>query len=146
MNKLYIAIAVIVVLAAGWYFLKPVENIQQDNEAETPKEFVVQLQTQNNSGITGTATFTEMEEGSMVVLDVTGSLLDVVQPAHIHLNNCANIGGVKYPLSFPVNGHSETMLDVSIAEILAGLPLSVNVHKSAVEASVYVACGDIVDP
>jgi hypothetical protein len=146
MNKLIIAIVVAIVLVAGWYFLKPAADMEQDNGAEAPKSLVVQLQTQNNSGVTGTATFTETAEGSKVVLNVTGSLLDVVQPAHVHLNNCANIGGVKYPLNFPINGYSETMLDASIEEILAGLPLSVNVHKSVAEASVYVACGDIVAP
>ena len=152
MNKITIAIAVILVLVAGWYFLKPGENLgqdnqmDQDNQAEAPKTLVVQLEPQNDSGISGTATLTDAAEGSEVVISLAGSPLDILQPAHIHLNNCANIGGVEYPLNFPLNGRSETMLDVSVDEILVNLPLSINVHKSVAEASVYVACGDIVAP
>ena len=87
-----------------------------------------------------------MEEGVKVVFDVNGAPEDVSQPAHVHVNNCANIGGVKYPLISLVNGSSETTIDTTIGELLNSLPLSINVHKSASELSAYVACGDIIKP
>ncbi|MCH8986716.1 hypothetical protein IIA94_00915 [Patescibacteria group bacterium] len=107
-------------------------------------EVEVNLQEQNESGESGTAVITEVGGRIRVVLSLTGAPEDVVQPAHIHMNSCANLGGVEYPLEFPTNGSSETMLEISMAELQAGLPLSVNVHKSPEEAGVYVACGNIV--
>jgi hypothetical protein len=41
-----------------------------------------------------------------------------------------------------MNGTSETIVNVSMAE-LAGGQYAINVHKSGPEASVYVSCGDI---
>lgn len=149
MNKSVIVILGIIVLAGiGWYLLSsgtdtqpPVDTRQEE---VTGGEIVVALQEQNGSGESGTATITEVEGRVRVVLSLTGAPEGVVQPAHIHVNSCADIGGVQYPLTFPMNGSSETMLEVSMAELRAGLPLSVNVHKSVAEASVFVACGDIV--
>jgi len=147
MNKSVIAIlGVIVIVGIGWYFLNSGTDTQSpvDTQEEvTGGEIVVVLREQNGSGESGTATITETEGGVRVVLSLTGVPEGVVQPAHIHLNSCADIAGVQYPLTSSVNGSSETTLEVSMDELQGGLPLSVNVHKSAAEASVYVACGDI---
>src|SRR3989344_3114328 len=143
-NKLIISIivAVVIVLGALWYFMTMQPAEEQKSATETPTELTVMLNEQNNSGVSGTAKLTQMGNGLNVVLNLSGAPENVTQPAHIHLNNCANIGGVKYPLSFPINGYSET----TMKETLNSLPLSINVHKSTSEASVYVACGDIVKP
>ena len=117
-------------------------NQDQDVLAADEKE-VVNLQTQNNSGQSGTATLTAMDGQTKVVLSVSGGPAEIAQPAHIHNKNCADIGGVLYPLTSVINGDSETILNVPLDTILSQLPLSINVHKSAQEASVYVACGDI---
>src|SRR3989338_6628699 len=129
-NKLIISIivAVVIVLGALWYFMTMQPAEEQKSATETPTELTVMLNEQN------------------VVLNLSGAPENVTQPAHIHLNNCANIGGVKYPLSFPINGYSETTINATMEETLNSLPLSINVHKSTSEASVYVACGDIVKP
>ena len=143
-NKLIVSIIVIVVIVLGavWYFM----SMQPAAQPETTNEVVVILNEQNGSGMSGTATLTQMEEGLKVVLGLNGAPENVSQPAHIHLNNCANIGGVKHPLTFPLNGKSETLVDTTLQEILNNLPLSVNIHKSTSEASVYVSCGDIIKP
>ncbi len=103
----------------------------------------VKLSAQNNSGISGTATLTEVDGKAQVKLALTGGLATLAEPAHIHLGSCAALGDVKYPLSNVLTGKSTTVLNVSLAQLKAGLPLAINVHKSVAEAGVYVACGDI---
>ncbi len=44
-----------------------------------------------------------------------------------------------------VNGVSETTVPTSLAE-LRSKPYAINVHKSAQEVQVYVACGNITPP
>lgn len=125
--------------------LQPAPNQTGQVPASAVKMLTVALNTQNNSGESGTATLTEENGKTKVVLNYTGFPQDVVQPAHIHTGSCASLGGIKYALSFPKNGTSETTLDVSIDQLLAQLPLAINVHKSASEVTVYTACGDITN-
>lgn len=115
----------------------------ENNATSTAKTIQVDLSTQNNSGQSGKAVLTEVDGKVKVILNITGKPSTVAQPAHIHVSNCATIGAVKYPLTSVTNGASQTTLDVSLDQLVSQLPLSINVHKSAAEASVYVACGDI---
>jgi hypothetical protein len=121
--------------------LMPAQNPQPSTPSLTT--LTVTLNGQNNSGEMGTTTLTDVSGKTKVVLNYTGAPKDIVQPAHIHTGSCANLGGVVYPLNYPVNGASETTLDVSIDQLLSQLPLAINVHKSAGEITVYTACGDI---
>ncbi|MCO5176434.1 MAG: LPXTG cell wall anchor domain-containing protein [Thermomicrobiales bacterium] len=99
---------------------------------------------QNDSGITGTATFVEQAGKTTVTVDLIGSATDVEQPSHIHVGTCDNLDPLPtYPLNNIVDGHSETVVDVTIATLLAS-PFAVNVHKSAEEIDTYVACAEIV--
>jgi hypothetical protein len=147
MNKgliIVIVVVVVIILGVGWYFMQTPAVVEQENITATPKEIALFLDEQNNSGMNGTATLIQTEAGVKVVVNFGGAITGVIQPAHIHLNNCENIGGVKYPLNFPMNGYSETVIDTTLAEILGSLPLSINIHKSVAEASTYVACGNII--
>jgi hypothetical protein len=111
--------------------------------AGAQQPLTIQLNTQNNSGISGTATLTPVgTTQTRVVLTLQGSPADANHPAHIHTSNCATIGGVVYPLTNVRNGTSETVINATIAQIRAAQH-SLNVHKSPQEASVYVACGDL---
>lgn len=103
----------------------------------------VNLSSQNSSGISGKAMVTEVDGRAQVKIELTGALLGLPQPAHVHVGSCATIGGVKYPLSNVLSGKSTTVLSVSMADLKAGLPLAVNVHKSVAESGTYVACGDV---
>lgn len=155
MTKNIIVAVVIGILVLGVGAILLVQNRATDQTQQTtessqiqqanPLSATVDLAAQNNSGEQGTATLTALEKGkTKVVLNLTGDPQDVTQPAHIHSGSCANLGGVLYPLTFPVNGVSETTLDVDLTEdILNKLPLAVNVHKSVAEANIYVSCGDI---
>jgi predicted lipoprotein with Yx(FWY)xxD motif len=77
-----------------------------------------------------------------VVLDVKPGAAGVAEPAHVHEGACPVPGAVKYPLTNVVDGKSTTTLDVALADLLKG-GFAINVHKSASEAAVYVACGAI---
>lgn len=144
---LVVAIIVIAVLFSWWLLFRtgPQEPAAEGPEfvfEEPQRAVTVNLVEQNDSGISGTATIAEVEDGIRVVLDLTGTPQDIAQPAHIHYNTCEEMGEVLYALESPVNGFSQTLLPLSWLELLPQLPLSVNVHKSAEEASTYVACGD----
>jgi multidrug efflux pump subunit AcrA (membrane-fusion protein) len=105
----------------------------------------VNLSEGNNSGEAGVAKLSPLANGTRtkVSLELTGAPSGTRQPAHIHSGSCPEVGGVKYPLNFPTDGRSETVLDVSLDQLKAELPLAINVHKSVPEAAVYVSCGDL---
>lgn len=105
----------------------------------------VNLQAENNSGESGTATLTDMGNNqTKVVLNLTGAPAGVAQPVHIHDGNCgATLNPTpKYPLTSLKDGKSETTVNVSLATLMTG-KFAINAHKSAAEASVYVSCGNI---
>jgi len=149
-NLIYVIVG-LVVLVGVWYFAfnKPTQPVSEPNITQvTPapsaaSEVVVNLATQNSSSESGTATLTEVDGIVKVALKLTGAPAGVKQPAHIHVGACPDVGAVKYPLTSPVDGVSETMLDVTLAQLKSELPLGINVHKSAAEAKVYVSCGDL---
>jgi hypothetical protein len=103
----------------------------------------VPLSAQNDSGQDGEATLSEVDAGTTrVVIDV-GNAPDNPQPAHIHRGSCKNLDPQPaYGLENVVDGKSTTEVNVGM-EDLVGQGFAVNVHKSADEAQVYVACGDI---
>jgi hypothetical protein len=107
----------------------------------------IMLGEQNASGETGTATLTDMHNGTTkVVLKLSGgnAATTVSQPAHIHPGTCATLDPKPiYPLTNVVSGASETTVQVSVDDLLKGT-YAINVHKSGPEASVYVSCGNIV--
>ena len=104
---------------------------------------IVQLNSQNGSGETGTATLTYVD-ATHTQVDVTlNGAGSVAQPIHIHEGSCANLNPVpKYPLTTVANGMSSTTVNVGLNDLLGG-KYAINVHKSKTEASIYVACGDI---
>lgn len=86
-----------------------------------------------------------------------GQMMDGPHPVHIHSGTCDQLGDVVVPLSDvsipaedtiqgPASAHqvkfSETVVDMPLQEIIDG-GHAINVHKSAEEIDVYIACGDI---
>ena len=137
MNKnLLIGIGVIVILLVGYMLFtnrqQPVAPQTETTTEEVPNatsEVMVTLSEQNASGESGTATLIEVDGKVKVTLKL-GAPVGVTQPAHIHVGACPDVGAVKYPLTSPVDGMSETTLDITLAELKAGLPLGINIHKS----------------
>jgi Cu/Zn superoxide dismutase len=106
----------------------------------------VQLTPQNNSGESGTATFTEQGAKTKVTVAVTGAPAGVAQPLHVHKGTCAQLDPKPaYGLAALTDGKSETTIDVSLAALQAG-GFAVNGHKSAAEVSTYVFCGNVPKP
>jgi Cu/Zn superoxide dismutase len=115
-------------------------------EAEDALEDVevsLDLEEQNDSGISGTATLSPTSDGEVEVeLEVDGSD-GGPHPAHIHQGSCADLDpNPAFPLEDVVDGRSETTVDVDIADLTAD-EYAINVHESPENASNYVACADI---
>ncbi len=150
-------VVVLVIIAAALYFTKsntpsPTESstapqvIQQQPTNPPTSEISANFIAQNSSGETGKVTLSD-SAGKIVTVNLalTGTPSGVAQPAHIHKGTCATLDPKPlYPLTNAVDGKSQTTLDnKTIAELKNEGPLAVNVHKSAQQSSVYVACADI---
>jgi hypothetical protein len=124
----FAAVAVLLLLSAAC-------NAQQSR--------TFQLETLNDSGVTGTAVLTDLGDGSTrVVVDVDPAGHPEM-PAHIHHGTCAEL--VPQPLHWldvVVDGKSDTVLPISLADLLAG-DLAVNLHVSAEDMGTYAACVDL---
>lgn len=146
MKKALPILIVIVIISAGawYYFNQPTTAPANTNQNDTAnRSLSLTLAEQNQSGQSGTANVYEQGDKTKIEVILRNSPTDTPQPSHIHTGSCAAIGGVKYPLSSLVNGESTTTLDVSYNQLLTELPLAINVHKSAAESGIYVACADI---
>ncbi|MGJ3236556.1 CHRD domain-containing protein [Marivirga sp.] len=113
---------------------------------------VYNLNALNESGVSGTATLEETEEGStLLTLELSGTPAGGEHPAHIHFNSAAIGGGIAISLE-PVDGDtglSETLIEVDDD----GAPITftelldfdgyINIHLSADELETVVAQGDI---
>ncbi len=129
-----------------------------DTTMQAAKSFTVRLAPENNSGQSGDAIISEVDGKTNVTISLSGGNIPTAQPAHFHMGTCATPGEIKYQLNSLVNGksdeatgprnfaYSKTILNVSLADFLQSLPLILNVHKSAAEISVYVACGTATPP
>jgi LPXTG-motif cell wall-anchored protein len=102
----------------------------------------LQMVAQNNSGISGTATFTPSANGLTVDLKVTGAGPGP-EPAHIHPGTCAQLNPTpEFTLASVTNGTSTTNLQTTLRDLVA-TPHAIHMHKSVDEVSTYVACADI---
>lgn len=102
----------------------------------------ITLRTLNDSGVTGTVSFTDQGGKTGVEINVSpGGNLDM--PAHIHPGTCDNLTPQpKFPLENVRDGVSRTLVPAPISELFAG-GLAVNIHKSNDDLKTYTACVDI---
>jgi hypothetical protein len=103
----------------------------------------VNLASQNSSGMTGTATLTDLGAGrTRVEISVTGAGAGR-QPAHIHNGTCERLDPApRFTLTPAVGGLSSTEIDAPLQEVLAELR-AVHLHKSQEELAIYVACANL---
>jgi len=108
-------------------------------------ERTVQLETLNDSGVTGTATLTDLGDGSTrIVIDVEPAGHPDM-PAHVHPGTCADLTPQpRYPLQNVVDGHSDTPVPVPLDELFAG-GLALNLHASNEDMGTYTACADLTN-
>ena len=103
----------------------------------------VELTSQNNSAVTGTATLSDIGGGKLRVEIRSSGAGAGPQPAHIHEGSCAQLNPApKFPLADVVNGISRTDVDGSL-EALMSAPHAIHMHKSPDELPIYVACADM---
>lgn len=106
-------------------------------------DVTVQMHAQNGSGENGTATLSDLNGRTRVVIHVQHENTTGVQPAHIHPGTCAKLNPApKYPLKDVVLGDSNTIVDVPMSSLLGG-GYAINVHESKAQITKYVSCGDI---
>ena len=109
------------------------------------------LMSVSDPSISGTATFTELDDGSTrVILDLIGTT-GGTHPAHIHMNTAAEGGDIAVSLT-PVDG-STGMSETIIESLDDGTAISyeqlldyngyINVHLSSSELATLIAQGDI---
>jgi hypothetical protein len=104
----------------------------------------VKLEAQNNSGQSGSATLFPEGGKTRVVIELLNAPPGIAQPAHIHAGRCDKLDKApKWPLEAVKNGRSVTVVPASIDAILQD-KTAINIHKSADEIQVYVACGNII--
>lgn len=129
---------IVLALALGFTTTLGVVSLAGAQQATT-----VNLTTENNSGISGTTTLTDLGGGkTRVEVRVNGAGAGP-QPVHIHEGACATLNPQpKYPLTAVTNGVSMTEVNVSLQD-LTSAPYAINLHKSPQEVPVYVACGNI---
>lgn len=111
--------------------------------SSTQESRTFQLEELNNSGVTGTAVLTDRGDGSTrVVVDVDPAGHPEM-PSHVHHGTCADL--VPQPLHYldpVIDGKSDTVLPIALAELLAG-DLALNLHVSAADMGTYTACVDL---
>jgi hypothetical protein len=128
--------------------VEPSESAAASPSASAPgialNQAILQFEAQNDSGITGGAILTELEGGdTAVTIGVVAVGFAEPMPAHVHEGTCDDLDPTpKYPLNDVATGASNTVIEVGLDELLA-TPHAVNIHKSAAEADVYVACAEI---
>lgn len=116
---------------------------QEKSATSTPQALKIFLDEQNDSGQTGEAELISLGTTTKVIVNLTGKPSGVPQPSHIHLGACEATGAVRYSLSNIDKGATQTILPVTLEQLIAETPLALNIHKSATEINVYTACGDI---
>lgn len=105
-----------------------------------------------NSGVSGSATFTNQIDGSVLVsLDLNGTPQNGMHPSHIHFNTAAEGGAIAVSLN-PVNGATGTS-QTFVTQTDDGMPLDyqslldfdgyINIHLSMDELATVLAQGDI---
>ena len=128
--------------------------VQSDigQNALTGNQVVYPLAALSDSGISGTATFAERNNGfSLVTLAVTGTSPEGSHPAHIHFNSAAEGGSIAISLTY-VNGATglsqtniksrDNNLGITYAELI-DFDGYINIHLSTEALNVIVSQGNV---
>ena len=105
----------------------------------------VEFQTLNDSGVTGSATLTDLGDGQTRVVVEVDSAGHADMPAHVHPGTCVDlVPQPRYPLQNVVDGESETEIAASLDDLFAG-GLALNIHASNEDMGTYTACAELTD-
>jgi predicted lipoprotein with Yx(FWY)xxD motif len=106
-----------------------------------PQGSVITMDKGRDGDLHGTAVLLAQGTKTEVDLFLTPNI-GVVQPAHIHEGACPGVGAVKFPLTNIQEGHSQTVADAALADLLKG-GYAINSHLSTPDIGKYVACGNL---
>jgi plastocyanin len=109
----------------------------------TEDSLLVDLDEENDSGISGVAVLTELENDRTriaVWLDGAG---ETPRPIHVHAESCNNLGDIAYSLNEVDNGFSNSEVFATFSELSASAPFAINAHESADAMQNNIACGNI---
>jgi hypothetical protein len=138
--------AACVLAVAGTFLLVGCGSDDGDSGSNGGDSLTVNLRPQNQSGESGTATLTADGDRTMVVINLeskSAKPATEAQPAHIHRGTCADLNVVPaLPLEDVRAGESTTTVNAKL-DVLREDGYAINVHKSAQQSEIYVACGDI---
>jgi hypothetical protein len=138
-----VSVLVAGLVAGGIAFAQDKDKAKSEKKKASAKAVTVRLGEQNKSGVSGTARLTPMGDKTKVEITTKGAPKGASQPAHVHDGTCAKLDPKpKYGLQNVVDGKSTTEIGASLESLLKE-KVAINVHKSAEEAKVYVACGNI---
>jgi hypothetical protein len=103
----------------------------------------VTLRTLNDSGVSGTATLTDLGNSRTRVQIAVSPAGNPDMPAHIHPGTCENLTPQpRFPLENVSDGRSVTEVPASLEELTRG-DVAINVHHSNDDMATYTACGEI---
>ena len=118
----------------------------------TGEEVTYQLVERSDSGVSGSATIQELDDGtSRLTIDLSGTPSDGMHPSHIHMNTAAEGGDIIVSLNEVdgSTGMSETIIsqddngNMVTYQDLLNIDGYINVHLSADDLATVVAQGDI---
>ena len=113
--------------------------------AATGPRVTIDLQTLNQSGVTGSVTLISLGDQTQVDVNVDPAGHPDM-PSHIHPGSCDDlVPQPKFPLRNVVDGKASTVVPASLSELLAG-DLAINLHHSNDDMATYTACADLVNP
>ena len=105
----------------------------------------LELTTLNESGVTGSATLTDLGNDRTRVEVEVDPAGHPDMPAHIHPGTCTNLTPQpRYPLQNVVDGASTTEIEASFDELFAG-GMALNLHASPDDFETYTACIELTD-
>ena len=103
----------------------------------------VELDTLNDSGVTGSAVLTDLGDGTTRVEVDVDPAGHPDMPAHIHPGTCVDlVSQYTYALQNVIDGQSTTEVEASLDELFAG-DLALNLHFSSEDFGTYTACADL---
>ena len=133
------------VATGAWLLLAALLTALLAGCAASGPRVTIELDTLNNSGVTGTATLISLGDRTQVDVEVDPAGHPDM-PSHIHPGTCDNLTPQpKYPLRNVVNGHASTIVPATLTELLAG-DLAINLHNSNEDMRTYTACAVLIDP
>jgi len=117
------------------------ELLSQSSDDENIHKIV--MKSVYGDDLNGRAAITDLKDGRVrVIVKITDIFpFKEGKPIHIHEGTCEALGSVKYPLNNVGGGVSNTLLDLTLDQLLRERPLAINILQSP--EGISIACGNL---